>query len=154
MVYDRLLKECSERDVDVYEMDLINKGLYSDGVIAISSRLQTTAEKACVLAEEMGHYETTAGDILDQNKVENIKQEKRARNWGYEKLVTMEGLIAAYQFGCKNRFEIAEYLEVTEAFLDEALQHYKEKYGTFYPMDHHIIYFDPLGILELYQNKD
>ena len=32
-------------------------------------------EKACVLAEELGHHYTTVGDIIDQKESENRKQE-------------------------------------------------------------------------------
>ena len=31
------------------------------------------AEKACVLAEELGHHYTTIGDIIDQKESENRK---------------------------------------------------------------------------------
>ena len=49
-----------------FETDRI-KGLYSDGTIAISTDMKTDAEKACVLAEELGHHYTTYGNILDQS---------------------------------------------------------------------------------------
>lgn len=37
-----------------------------------------TIEKACVLAEELGHYYTSQGDILELDTVDAIKQEQRA----------------------------------------------------------------------------
>ena len=49
-----------------FETDRI-KGLYCDGTIAISTDMKTDAEKACVLAEELGHHYTTYGNILDQS---------------------------------------------------------------------------------------
>ena len=46
--------------------------------------------------------------------------------------------------------ETAEYLEVTEEFLLEALQYYKGKYGRYVTIDNYAIYFEPtLGVLEL-----
>ena len=38
-------------------------------------------EKASVLAEELGHYYTTVGNILDQEDAGNRKQEHKARTW-------------------------------------------------------------------------
>ncbi|MCL8206451.1 ImmA/IrrE family metallo-endopeptidase [Ligilactobacillus agilis] len=39
------------------------------------------------IAEEIGHYETSAGDIVDtENKLEQAKQERKARDWGYQKI--------------------------------------------------------------------
>ena len=58
------------------------KGLYCDGVIAISDRLKGS-EKAAVLAEELGHHLTAAGCILDQSVTANRKQELRGRIWAY-----------------------------------------------------------------------
>lgn len=55
-----------------------NKGLYADNIIWINKYLPTSVEKACILAEELGHHYTTAGDILDQNDIENCKQELKA----------------------------------------------------------------------------
>lgn len=153
MIYNQLLNECSKSDIDVYEMDLINKGLYLNGIIALSCRL-LTVEKTCILAEELGHHETTVGNILDQTKIENVKQEKRARNWAYEKLIKIESLISAHKNGCRNKFEVAEYLEVTESFLEDTIKHYKEKYGLYYTVDNYIIYFEPLGILEMFTSAD
>lgn len=149
MLYERLLNECTQCGIDVHEMDLATKGLYCDNVIAISKRIKTTSEKTCILAEELGHHYTSVGDILDQSKIENRKQEKKARGWAYQKLVGITKLIEAYKAGCRNRYELAEFLEVTEEFLQEAITYYKEKYGVYYQIDNYIVYFEPLGVFEL-----
>jgi hypothetical protein len=109
----------------------------------------TTTEKACVLAEELGHHYTTVGNILDQSKVENRKQERRARLWAYRKMFDLVDLISAYKYGCRNRYEVAEYLGVTEQFLEEALIVYKEKYGPYTKLDKYMICFEPLTVGEL-----
>lgn len=45
---------------------------------------------------------------------------------------------------------MADYLHVTEEFLQEALDCYNGKYGQYASIDNYIIFFDTLGILELY----
>lgn len=124
------------------------KGFYVDGNIAIKHDM-TTTEKACVLAEELGHHYTTVGNILDQSKVENRKQERRARLWAYKKMFGLVDLVSAYKYGCRNRYEVAEYLGVTEQFLEEALIVYKEKYGSYTKLDKYMICFEPLTVGEL-----
>lgn len=109
----------------------------------------TTTEKACVLAEELGHHYTTVGNILDQSKAENRKQERRARLWAYKKMFDLVDLVSAYKHGCRNRYEVAEYLGVTEQFLEEALIVYKEKYGMYTKLDKYMICFEPLTVGEL-----
>ena len=65
--YEELLQDASDDNVRVYESfdlngdnEVIKKidGLYIDGHIALDKGLKTTAQKACVLAEELGHHYT------------------------------------------------------------------------------------------------
>ena len=125
------------------------KGLYIDGNVAINTSVSNSVERACILAEELGHHYTSSGDILDLTDTQNRKQERHARIWAYNKQIGLKGLITAYEHGCRNRHEIAEYLEVTESFLEEAINCYHEKYGVFTQIDNYVIYFEPLGILSL-----
>jgi len=119
------------------------KGLYADNIIAISTNLETDKEKECILAEELGHYYTSSGNILDNHDILNVKQEKRARDWGYEKLVSIVDVIKAFNAGVENHYEMAEYLNITEDFLDASIKHYEEKYGAFYLIDKYLINFEP-----------
>lgn len=133
-------------DLNIVEMDLSEvsglKGLYVNGRIAINAKMSDT-EKACVLAEELGHHYTSYGNILDQSDASNRKQELRARAWAYNKQIGLLGLIRAYGHGCRNRFEIAEYLEVTEEVLEECLSFYQNKYGVCTNVDNYVVYFIP-----------
>lgn len=150
MLYEELLIEAGNEGISVYERDIGKlKGLYIDGNIALSPSIRSYAEKACILAEELGHYHTTCGNILDQSKAENRKQERKARAWAYERLVNFHGLIEASKCGIKNKYELAEFFGVTEWFLEQAIQYYKEKYGMFLKLGYYIIYFEPLGVLKL-----
>lgn len=133
-------------DLNIVEMDLSEvsglKGLYVNGRIAINVKM-SDIEKACVLAEALGHHYTTYGNILDQSDASNRKQELRARAWAYNKQIGLLGLIRAYEHGCRNRFEIAEYLEVTEEVLEECLIFYRNKYGVCANIDNYVVYFIP-----------
>lgn len=149
VLYNKLLKYCDSKKIDVYEIDLINKGLYSDGIIALSNRMSTSNEKACILAEELGHYHTTVGDILDQSKAENRKQERRARAWAYALLVPFEALIEAFEVGIIGRHDLAEFLGITEEYLQQAINYYRDKYGVGIALGDYIIYFDPLGVMKI-----
>ena len=131
-----------------FESDKI-KGRYCDGVIAVNSQIETNAEKASILAEELGHHLTASGDILDQKDVSNRKQELRGRIWAYNRLIGLTGIIKAYRAGCRNRYEIAQNLEVTEDMLQDAVDYYHEKYGLCTCIDNYTIYFAPLGVMEL-----
>ena len=142
--YEILLSEASENGLIVKEKPLkYNNGRIKGSRVAIRQDLATSVEKACVLAEELGHHYTTYGNILDQSDASNRKQELRARAWAYNKQIGLLGLIRAYEHGCRNRFEIAEYLEVTEEVLEECISYYRKKYGIYQSVDNYIIYFVP-----------
>ena len=75
--------------------------------------------------------------------VQNRKQERQARLNGYNRLIGLSGLIRAYEAGCSNRFEIAEYLEVTEEYLQECIDCYRDKYGVGTTVGDYYIMFIP-----------
>lgn len=148
--YERLESEACDDGIDVidcsFESERI-KGLYCDSVIGINKNLKCS-EKVCILAEELGHHYTTSGNIIDQSKVENRKQEHTARLYAYRKMITLDKLAAARQNGCRNRYEIAEHLEVIEEFLQAAIDSYKSIYGSGYHQHgDYLICFEPLNII-------
>lgn len=153
MNYEELLIESDRENLIVREKDIPGYGgrIYKNR-IAIHKGLTTSVEKACALAEELGHHYTTYGNILDQCNTSNRKQELRARAWAYNKQIGLLGLIRAYEHGCRNRFEIAEYLEVTEEVLEECLVFYQSKYGVCTNVDNYVVYFIPnLVIMKNYK---
>lgn len=153
MSYDRLAQEAASIPVEVHEKAMVPtiKGLYGDRTIWINRNLTTKAEKSCVLAEELGHHHTSAGDILDQRDLRNRKQERRALVWAYQKLVPLDGFVLAYKAGIRNRYELADHFGITEDFLETAIRYYKETHGLFAPMGRYYIYFDPLSVLEMFE---
>lgn len=144
MNYETLLDEACNEGLTVREKPLqYNNGRIKGKRIAIRKNIETSTEKACVLAEELGHHYTTVGNILDMSNPQNRKQERQARLWAYNKMIGLHGIVRAFHHGCTNAHEIAEYLEVTEEFLHNAIECYKNKYGVRTTLDNYIIYFIP-----------
>lgn len=144
--YECLLDESYNEGIIVKEVPLKSNsdGLYINNKIALNTnRLNTLTEKSCILAEELGHHYTSIGDILDLNNLNNLKQEYQARLYSYNKLIGLMGIVKSFESGCTNRHEIAEYLEVTEEFLEGALNCYKDKYGVSVDIDNYTICFVP-----------
>ncbi|MEG0309135.1 MAG: ImmA/IrrE family metallo-endopeptidase [Clostridium sp.] len=133
LFYEDLLKVATSLNITVKELSLETRdGFCKGNRIAISKTLSTNAERLCVLAEELGHCLTTVGDITDQTKINNRKQELIARRWGYEKLIGIVDLINAHKHGCTQSYEVADYLDVTESFLEETIEYYRCKYENGY----------------------
>lgn len=147
--YEYLQEEACENGVDVidYHFDSPRlRGLYCDGTVAIRKDM-TTTEKSCVLAEELEHHYITVGNILDPSVPANMKQERLARLRAYNRRIGLTGIIQGYKAHCRSRYELAEYLEVSEDFLQEALDCYREKYGVYTELDGYVIYFEPCLIV-------
>lgn len=150
MNYEQLLTAADQEGLLVKEQPLTeHDGLIRGRRVAIRQKITTQKEKSCILAEELGYYYTSSGNILDQTKIENRKQEYRARLYGYNLKIGLTGLIRAYEAGCRNLYEMAEYLDATEEYLMEAIDCYKSKYGLCTSIDNYIIYFEPLAVIKL-----
>lgn len=157
--YEEMLQEANDNGVKVHESFDLNgdeetdttiDALYMDGNVALDKRLKTSVDRSCKLAEELGHHLTTVGNIIDLSDAQNAKQERQARLWSYNRKIGLYGLIKACEHGCKESYEIAEYLNVTVKFLEDAVECYKGKYGEFTIVDNYVIYFIPnLGVLKM-----
>lgn len=147
--YENLLQLAHSENLITKEKPLkANKGRIKNNRIAINKNMSQT-EKACVLAEELGHYYTSTGDILDQSDISNQKQEHKARVWAYQKLITFDNLITAFERGCRNRYEVADYLNVTEEFLIESVTVFSQKHGVAYKYKGYTLIFnDGLSIIK------
>ncbi len=149
---EQLEQEAFEDKVRVHDYYLGEdslKGIYIDGNVAINTSVSNSAEKTCILAEELGHHHTSVGDIINMTDAGNRKQERQARLWGYNKLIGLTGIINAFRAGCQRRHEIAELLDVTEEYLQECIDCYRDKYGVCTEVDNYIIYFIPrLAVME------
>lgn len=120
--YEDLLKEY-ENELDITERPMRNDGLYADGCVWINCKMPES-RKVSILAEEIGHHETSSGDILNLDNMDNARQEQRARKWAYKKLIPFEDVLRAVSAGCTRLWEFAEYLNVDEAFVKECFECY------------------------------
>ncbi|MBP1999715.1 hypothetical protein J2Z69_000734 [Paenibacillus shirakamiensis] len=154
--YDNLAKDLNDVLLDDRaDLPFRFKGMYIETdhkkIILISKYIDSSLEKKCVLAEEIGHYHKTVGNIVDQTQIINTRQETVARRWAFDKLVPLDGIINAFHDGIGNRFELADYLEISEDFLESALEYYKSKFGVFINVnENYTIRFDPLRVIRFF----
>lgn len=143
--YELLIDAAWKAGANIYEVDLgvelpCGKCI---GDSLIINKNANSDEKLCVLAEELGHYETTIGDIADLTKFQNKKQELKARAWGYNKIIGLKGIVNAFNYGYKDPIEIAEFFNVTLEYLNDAINYYTSKYGAMCKFKEYTIFFYP-----------
>lgn len=145
LTYETMKHLCEEDGYTVEEAPLqAHDGLISGKTILIRCDIETNKEKAQTLAEEYAHGLINAGDITDQSVMANRKQEKKARRLSHKMMkVDLDGILKCHRAGCRNAYEMAELLGCTEAFLREALENMKERYGTHVGYKGYTIFLDP-----------
>lgn len=146
--YENLKQICEDHEVPVWETYMAgHDGLYMDGCIQINSELQTSAEKACILAEEYGHHLTAVGDITGKDPWAQ-KQEMQGRRYAYFHLCPIKKIISlVFEKKITTWHELAEELNVTEVFLKEAVNEYIRALGPYIKLrDGIYLSLSPLGI--------
>ena len=64
--------------------------------------------------------------------------------------IDLRGIVKAYEAGCQNQHEIADFLNVTAEYLLECIECYRNKYGTMKSIDNYTIYFIPnLAVMKI-----
>lgn len=145
-LYERLMADYPHLEyVEDKRMPRGLSGLYYDGSIRINAML-SLYEKTSVLGEELGHHETTYGNIIKLNSIRNRKIETVARRWGHERIIPLDKLIECYSLGYTTVGEVCVHLEITDIYLKNVLEFYKEKYGIYRIHNGYQIHFDPLNI--------
>ena len=147
--YSNLLRETNNQGVSVVEIDLGTDtpcGKCIGNTIYINKRA-TTNQKKCILAEELGHYHLTVGDITDLSDIRNKKQELKARRFGYNLLISPRDIFNAMRSGCENKFEICEHLNISESYFGEVIEDFKKQYGIGIRIENYYLQFEPnLGL--------
>jgi len=123
-------------------------GVIVDNFITINKK-RSIYEKHFILAEEIGHYLTTAGNITKLNTVPKIKAEVVARRWGYEKIISLDDLVSCFEKNHLTAEDVAHDFEIEIKALKIILDHYFDKYGPSVQHKGYIINFDPFIAINL-----
>lgn len=112
---------------------ILNQDIYINKQNSKTKQLET-------LAEELGHYETTVGQIVPVKTEKDRIQERKARRWGRMKIVTLRGLIDCYNSHLLTSEEVADYFEISIGYFWDAIADIKGKLGEKFMFDGY--YFD------------
>jgi hypothetical protein len=99
-------------------------------IIGLSNSLKqsSSAYLRCVLAEEIGHHFTTSGNSVPRtffhyrDRLEISKAEYRALKWAAQYLMPRGKLLRVIKNGMAEKWELAEWFNVTEEMVDFRLK--------------------------------
>lgn len=116
------------------------------GMFIDSKKLGSVVEEIEVVAHEAGHIMTgslhkvySPYDLIERH-------EYRANMWAFQQLVPVDKLVSLHLKGCRESGEYADALEVSEAFLVDALQYYHDTYGYNYQFGGYTVNFLPFSV--------
>jgi hypothetical protein len=98
-------------------------------VVLDKPRIETSSEEKCILAEEIGHYETNSLYYLNETMNAPLARENRrkaeyqAKAWRAKKILPPDDLQTAI-YKCVSIYDLSEYLNVTMTVLNEAFEYY------------------------------
>jgi len=130
--FEEFENEASILDIEVIDIDIPVTGMNAaylnlSGTARIFLRNRgTIRERACWIAEELGHHHTGQKQVLGYRSVDDWRAEARARRWAHMRLLTPDAICTAAR-NTDDMFEIAEVLDVSEEFLRESIDDFQSK---------------------------
>lgn len=130
--FETLETEASELGISVLTENIPVEGMGAvyfrepSGAPIVILEPLSNSEKTCNLAEELGHHYTGTDHILRYDSIQDWKAEARARRWAHDKLLSPDAIRTAAR-NASDIYDLAEALDVTEAFLREAIEDYQRR---------------------------
>ncbi|VDG33332.1 hypothetical protein [Lactobacillus plantarum subsp. plantarum] [Lactiplantibacillus mudanjiangensis] len=115
---ESLMSQYPNITFDFEPMPMKLGGLTVDKEITINSN-KTKTEQFQWLLEELGHVETSVGDISDYNEITSMRQEHAARKWGFTHYLSEKDLKDIVKEHPENDYEVAEDLGLQIPYLHE-----------------------------------
>ena len=132
---DRLeeLELCAESYGLTVDYNTLEKSDILDGLcievekrcIVLINKHRTVLEQTVALAEEIGHYLRTHGDIVRQETVTQRKGERYGREFSYQMLLPVGDVETAFEDGVRDLGELSERFGLPCEFVREAILHYQ-----------------------------
>ena len=113
-----------ENNINVYEIKMKKlKAISIPGKIGLDkSKMQNESEVNVCLAHELGHQFKNAFYDISSTLETRERQEALAARWAVNELIPVEKLLDAFRSGHTEVYDLAEYFEVTEDFIREAVR--------------------------------
>lgn len=126
------------------------KGLIINQIVYLNPS-QSAEELTSTVAEEIGHYLTSIGDIVKQDTNEKRKQEQKARDVGATMVVSPQDVVDCFNERFERIWECTEFLGITEDAFTNAIKTYAKKYSDGLRYKKYFIDFRENGTVGVYE---
>jgi Zn-dependent peptidase ImmA (M78 family) len=131
MYIDKLYEKIHGEGIDIFSYNIpTTKAVVIEmnnkyGIFIDHTKIKDKEEEFCVLAHEYGHCTTGSTHKINSSLDTISRHEFRADKRAILEFCPLEKIKKAIQDGCKNKYEIAKYLQLPEQFIEKAIYHYK-----------------------------
>lgn len=98
---------------------------FGDFIVIDEKAMENSAEERTLAAHEIGHCETNAFYDYNSSLMLRSKAEEQATRWAVKKLINKNEMAALLRQGYE-KWDLAEYFNVTEDFIEKAYRLYFE----------------------------
>lgn len=129
MTLNDVYQDCEEKniEVDYFPMTKAVALSFPEGLIAVDiDKIETSIKEKETIAHEESHIET--GSFYNFYSPLDIKEkhERRAEVHTIKKLVPLDELKEAVEYGFTEMWDLADYFEVSCDFMTKAIEYYKD----------------------------
>ncbi len=116
-------------DVDYFPLSAI-VSLSIPGAIAMDvDKIRDSREETAILGHELGHCMTGSFYRVDSSLETRGRMEARANRWAFRELLPWQDLKNALRQGITEPWELAEYFNLPQAFIEKATHFYLDSCG-------------------------
>lgn len=131
MTLEDIYFECEQKGitVDYFKTDKAKAFSfpYENGIVVLDkSKIETTAEETVLLAHEEVHIDLGAFYLFTTPLTVKGKMEQKVKKHTIKKLIPLDELKEAVNNGITEPWELAEYFNVTNKFMVEAMEFYRD----------------------------
>ena len=120
------LAEKENIEIDNFPMkEVVAMSFPQNWIVMDIRKIQTSTEEKVYLAHELGHCMTGSFYNIESKLNFKNKCETKANRWAIKTLIPKEKLKQAIRMGLHETWELAEYFDVPEFFIRQAIEYYR-----------------------------
>lgn len=124
-----LLEIASDENIkiDMFPMKTVKVVSIPTAIALNPNKIETNRELKVILAHELGHHKRNAFYNISSTLETRERQEERATRWAVDTLLPAAEIKKAFKKGYTEAWQLAEYFDVTEDFVKDAVRVHKLK---------------------------
>ena len=129
MTLSELYNYAEQRHIDIDNRkmrELVSAAFPENWIVLDRTKIPTSAEEKAILAHEIGHCVTGAFYGVSSPPDFRAKQEQKANEWAYRKLVPHDALLEAVKQGDSEIWQLAEHFGVPYDFMQHAVEYWRQ----------------------------